>query len=123
MVNYTIDPTVLEPYLPGGTQFDLYQGDCLISIVGFLFQDVRVMGLPIPFHQNFEEFNLRFYVRHQKNTESRRGVVFLREFVPNLGISLAANVLAREKYRKFPMKHSLKTYGDVHSASYAFKVK
>ena len=123
LVNYRIDPEVLKPYLPRYTELDFYQGECLISIVGFLFEDVRLMGLPIPFHQKFEEFNLRFYVRHHKNGTSRRGVVFLREFVPNLGISLMANVFAREKYRKLPMKHTQSIDENVQTASYSFQVK
>lgn len=120
--NYRIDPKVLEPYLPRHTFLDLYQGECLISIVGFLFLDVKILGIPLPFHQRFEEFNLRFYVKHQKGNEIRRGVVFLREFVPNYGFTLMANTIAREKYRKYPMRNSIKTDADSVSASYDFKV-
>lgn len=123
LVNYPIDPGVLEPYIPDHTELDLYKGECLMSIAGFIFQDVRVLGLPIPFHQNFEEFNLRFYVKHKHRGEIRRGVVFLREFVPNSGISIMANIFAREKYRKFPMRHSRQSKGNIYSASYGFKVK
>src|SRR5690606_9533669 len=104
------------------TSIDLYQGECLISIVGFIFTDSKVMGIPWPFHQRFEEFNLRFYVVHKKGKETRRGVVFLREFVPNYGITLLANAFAREKYRKFPMSHSHETDSNSISVSYAFKV-
>lgn len=123
LVNYRIDPKVLTPYLPKHTSFDLYKGECLISIVGFLFKDVHIMGIPLPYHQLFEEFNLRFYVVHKDKEETKRGVVFLREFVPNSGITLAANTFAREKYRKYPMKHAVRKMNGAVSASYSFEVK
>lgn len=123
LVNYRIDTEVLTPYLPRHTSLDLYQGECLISIVGFLFLDVHTLGIPWPFHQKFEEFNLRFYVVHKKKDKFRRGVVFLKEFVPNRGITLIANTFAREKYRKFPMRHLIHSGKDSFSASYSFKVK
>ena len=40
--------------------------------------DTRVLGLPIPFHRDFDEVNLRFYVRRLVNGEVRRAVTFLR---------------------------------------------
>jgi uncharacterized protein YqjF (DUF2071 family) len=123
LVNYRINPKELVPFLPRHTDLDLYQGDCLISIVGFLFTDTRVMGIPWPFHQRFEEFNLRFYVIHNTGGETRRGVVFLREFVPNAGITLMANAFAREKYQKFAMRHSIETSEEQVSAAYEFRVK
>lgn len=122
MANYRIDPRILAPHLPRNTALDLYQEECLMSIVGFLFLDARVMGVPWPYHQKFEEFNLRFYVTHQKDKETRRGVVFLREFVPNHGITILANTFAREKYRKYPMRHAIKTEGNKVSAAYDFQV-
>lgn len=122
LANYRIDPKVLAPYLPTHTALDLYQGECLISIVGFLFLDVKVLGIPWPFHQKFEEFNLRFYVTHQHGKEIRRGVVFLSEFVPNYGFTLMANVFAREKYRKYPMRHAIQANEEQVSAAYDFQV-
>src|SRR5680860_106052 len=123
LVNYRVDPQALTPYLPRHTFLDLYKGECLISIVGFLFTDVRVMGIPWPYHQLFEEFNLRFYVVHQDNAETKRGVVFLREFVPNSGIALVANTFAREKYRKYAMKHRQERINGKVTSSYSFEVK
>lgn len=123
LVNYRITPKELEPFLPRHTDLDLYQGDCLISIVGFIFTDTKVMGIRWPFHQRFEEFNLRFYVIHKTGGETRRGVVFLKEFVPNHGFSIMANTLAREKYRKYPMRHSVETSVGQVSAAYEFQVK
>src|SRR5690606_36890157 len=81
-----------------------------------------VLGIPWPFHQKYEEFNLRFYVTHQHGKEIRRGVVFLSEFVPNYGFTLMANVFAREKYRKYPMRHAIQANEEQVSAAYDFQV-
>ena len=62
MLNYEVDPAVLIPHVPKGTELDAHGGRHFLSLVGFLFLDTHVLGLPALFHQNFEEINLRFYV-------------------------------------------------------------
>src|SRR5271154_437925 len=91
MANYVFPAEVLEPYLPAGTQLDKYEGQCYVSLVGFLFQDTRLRSIPVPFHRTFEEVNLRFYVSHvASNGERRRGVVFISEFAPRVALSMMA---------------------------------
>lgn len=107
MLNYEVDPTILKPYIPAGTELDLWQGKTLVSMVGFLFADTRVLGIRWPFHVNFEEVNLRFYVRHFNGVEWKRGAVFISEIVPKPFISLIANTLYREHYRALPMRSSV----------------
>jgi uncharacterized protein len=107
MANYDIDPQVLSKYIPANTELDYFEGRCYVSLVGFMFLNTRVLGIPIPFHQNFEEVNLRFYVRYKSTEGWRRGVVFIKEIVPRWAISFVANVLYREPY--FTMKMSHKT--------------
>jgi hypothetical protein len=54
-----------------------------VSLVGFLFCDTWVRGMPVPLHRTFEEVNLRFYVeRLAEDGSRRRAVVFIRELVP-----------------------------------------
>ncbi len=106
MANYIVDPGVLKKYLPNHTQIDLYKGNCYISLVGFMFCDTRVSGIKFPFHTNFEEVNLRFYVRRQTSNEIRRGVVFIREIVPRFMISTIANLIYKEHYSTMRMKHT-----------------
>jgi uncharacterized protein len=77
LFNYTIAPEALQPFMPYGTELDLWNGKCYISLIGFMFKNTRVLGLPIPGHINFEEVNLRFYVKRKVNGEWRRGVVFI----------------------------------------------
>lgn len=119
MLNYDADPAVLAPYVPTGTELDFMDGKTYISFVGFLFQNTRVSGVPIPFHRNFEEVNLRFYVRRTTDDRPRRGVVFIKELVPRTAIALVARKLYNENYCALPMSHQIEKNGnDVKSASY-----
>jgi uncharacterized protein len=79
MLNFAVEPEVLRPLVPAGTQLDTWQGVSFVSLVGFLFAKTRILGLPIPGHRTFEEINLRFYVRREVNGELRRAVTFIRE--------------------------------------------
>jgi hypothetical protein len=47
MINFAVDPTVLRPLLPPGTELDRWQGVTLVSLVGFHFDATRVLGLEI----------------------------------------------------------------------------
>jgi uncharacterized protein YqjF (DUF2071 family) len=98
MVNYEIDPAVLAGRVPHGTEIDLHKGRCFVSLVGFMFLNTRVLGIPIPFHVNFEEVNLRFYVTRETNGELRRGVCFIKEIVPRWAIATVARTLFGEPY-------------------------
>src|SRR5476651_14724 len=107
MLNYEVDPAILQPHLPPGTVLDTWEGKTLVSMVGFLFQDTQVLGVKWPFHVNFEEVNLRFYVKHFDGTEWKRGAVFVSEIVPKPLIVLIANNLYKEHYSAMPMRHSI----------------
>jgi uncharacterized protein YqjF (DUF2071 family) len=79
MLNYEVDPVVLASLVPAGTELDAWSGRTFVSVVGFRFLDTRVRGVAIPRHRNFEELNLRFYVRRRAEDGWRRGVVFVKE--------------------------------------------
>lgn len=114
MANYVVDPALLTPFVPYQTELDLWEGKCYVSLVGFLFKDTRVMGLPIPWHINFEEVNLRFYVKHKDEAgEWKRGVVFIKEIVPKAAISWVANSLYGEHYHTMRMDHQF-TQSETH---------
>ena len=98
MLNYAVDPPVVQPYVPAGTELDFFQGRTYVSVVGFLFLKTRLLGMPIPFHRRFEEINLRFYVRRRNSSEMRRGVVFIKEIVPRFMVSLIARRVYNENY-------------------------
>ena len=109
MLNFQIEPSVLAPLVPAGTELDLWAGKPLVSVVGFLFLDTRVYGMAIPFHRDFEEVNLRFYVRRRAEEGWRRGVVFIKEIVPRAAIALAARAFYNEPYVALPMSSRIET--------------
>jgi uncharacterized protein YqjF (DUF2071 family) len=107
MLNYAIDPQIVAPYVPAGAELDFHNGDTYVSLVGFLFRRTRLCGLHIPYHANFEEVNLRLYVRREVNGKLRRGVAFIRELVPLRAVTKVANLLYGENYRTVRMGHRI----------------
>lgn len=105
MANYEVDAELLLPRVPSGTELDLHEGKCFVSLVGFMFLDTRVMDFLVPFHVNFEEVNLRFYVKRQTDDELRRGVVFIKEIVPRAAIAAVARFLYGEPYESWEMSN------------------
>ena len=105
-LNYRVDPAVLKPYVPAHTELDIWNGTCYVSVVGFMFMNTRIKGFKIPWHVDFEEINLRFYVRrNDPATGWKRGVVFISEVVPKPAIVWVANSIYREHYAARPMRH------------------
>lgn len=126
LAQYVVDPATLTPWLPRGLELDFYciggEGRCYVSLVGFLFDRVRVKGLGFPFHTRFEEVNLRFYVkRTDPNGTVKRGVVFLREYVPRMAISLTAKWFYEEPYQTLPMAHQIRLDHDALKVSYEWE--
>ncbi|MGA2851418.1 MAG: DUF2071 domain-containing protein [Terracidiphilus sp.] len=108
MLNYAVHPSLLERFVPTGTDLDEFEGKTYVSLVGFGFNRTRVFGIPAPFHQAFEEVNLRFYVRRS----SKRGVVFIRELVPKLAVAAIARFAFNENYSSVPMSHRIESGAD-----------
>jgi hypothetical protein len=108
MLNYEVDPSLLKRYIPLGTTLDSFRGKTYVSLVGFRFCRTKLLGyFPVPFHTDFEEVNLRFYVRRSDGSEDRRGVVFIAEVVPRRAIAITARLVYGENYRYSPMKHRI----------------
>ncbi len=111
MLNYVVDSNLLLPYVPAGTELDIHDGHAFVTLVGFLFLDTRIRGVPIPFHQDFEEVNLRFYVRRTVDDETRHGVVFIKEIVPKPAIAAVARMIYNERYVSMPMMSKIDRNG------------
>jgi uncharacterized protein YqjF (DUF2071 family) len=107
MLNWEVDPHLLEPLVPRGTELDFHGGRTFVSVVGFLFRETRLLGIPVPWHRHFEEVNLRFYVRREVAGEVRRGVAFIKEIVPRWAIAQTARVCYNEPYIALPMRHEV----------------
>lgn len=121
MANYAVDRSLLDRFVPHNTEIDLWNDICYVSLVGFMFQDTKVRGVKVPFHVNFEEVNLRFYVRHKHNGEWKRGVVFIKEIVPKPALTFVANAIYKEHYVTMPMSHSWTTLEDSLIVEYKWK--
>jgi uncharacterized protein len=122
MANYLIEPKVLLPYLPKGVELDLVDGKACASLVGFLFKNSKIFGIPIPGLGTFEEVNLRFYVKRVEDGITKRGVVFINETVPYRLVAWLANILYKEHYKTVPTKHEWKINSDTKSIKYEWKV-
>src|ERR1700685_4702569 len=122
MLNYEVDAEILRRYLPVGVELDTFAGRTFVSLVGFQFLRTKLGGfLAVPFHSNFDEVNLRFYVRRREGSEVRRGVVFVRELVPRIAIAGLARMMYGEKYDSCPMAHSIERYAAGTSAEYRWE--
>ena len=123
IANYAIDPEILSKYLPPKTELDLWNGTCYVSLVGFMFLNTKVLGLAIPFHRNFEEVNLRFYVKYHDKGEWKRGVVFIKEIVPKAAITFVANTFYKEHYQTMKMSHEWQEDKNSRSVKYNWTLK
>ena len=134
MAQYCVDPDVLVPWLPSGVELDFFDARvadrakkdrrCYVSLVGFLFDRVRVKGVGVPLHRCFEEINLRFYVaRTERDGTRKRGVIFVREFVRRAAISLTARWLYEEPYETLPTRRSIRLDADALRVCYEWRHK
>ena len=88
-----------------------------------MFLDTRLLGLPIPFHRDFEEVNLRFYVRYKEAGEWKRGVVFIKEIVPKPALTFIANTIYKEHYQTMKMGHTWKEMENYRTVEYNWFLK
>lgn len=122
MLNYQVQPELLAPYVPRGTELDSFDGQTYMSLVGLRFSQTKMFGsLGVPFHMDFEEVNLRFYVRRGAGEEDRRGVVFIREIVPLHAVALVARFVYGENYLRLPMRHSVADGNNSVSIEYQWR--
>ena len=123
IINYSVEPSILLPYVPYGTELDYWNGQCYVSLVGFRFINTKLKGISVPFHKDFEEINLRFYVRYKEGNTWKRGVTFIKEIVPKRALALVANTIYKEKYITLATKHNLMVNDGFLTVSYGWKHK
>src|SRR4029077_19399865 len=122
ILNYEIDPVLLHPFVPRGAELDSFEGKTYVSLVGLRFARTRLLGsISVPFHTDFDEVNLRIYVRRSEAGELRRGVVFIREIVSLPLVTLAARAVYGENYITLPLHHSISLTGSGGSVEYSWK--
>jgi uncharacterized protein len=123
MLNYEIDAGLLRTFVPSGTELDSWNEKTFLSLVAFRFLNTKVAGLPIPFHRNFDEVNLRFYVRRLEGNQIKRGVVFIREIVPRRLIAAVARIFYNENYIALPMSHKILSDDSALAVEYGWKLR
>jgi uncharacterized protein len=123
MLNYDVDPGLLKDYVPRGTELDSFRDKTFVSLVGFRFLRTKLFGIvPIPFHTDFDEVNLRFYVRRREGETMKRGVVFIREIVQKRAIAFVARFVYGENYTCHPMRHAVDAGEGGATADYSWKL-
>ena len=124
MLNYEIDPALLHPFVPRGTELDSFEGKTYVSLVGLRFARTKLFGLiSVPFHSDFDEVNLRIYVRRREGNEIRRGVMFIREIVSVPAVTFLARMAYAENYRTMPLRHSIDLNNSGGSIEYSWELK
>jgi uncharacterized protein YqjF (DUF2071 family) len=123
LANYAVEKDLLLKYLPPFTELDDWHGKYYVSLVGFMFINTKLKGYAIPFHGNFEEVNLRFYVKFNSDGVWKRGVVFIKEIVPKPAITFIANTIYGENYQTLRMKHRWNLNPDQLQVAYGWKNK
>jgi uncharacterized protein YqjF (DUF2071 family) len=123
MANYVVPKEILLPYLPAKTELDFFEGKCYVTLAGFMFLNTKMRGFSVPFHTNFEEVNLRIYVKCNATKFKKKGVVFIKEIVPRRAISLVANSIYKQNYTTMSMRHFHRLEGNFLEVGYAWKYK
>ena len=123
MFNYDVDAAILQPHLPPYTELDLYKGKAIVSVVGFLFNNTKVMGIKWPSFINFEEVNLRYYIKYFDGKTWRRGVGFISEIVPQFLVAGMANLFYNEHYSTAKMNHAINLKNHELQVTYNWKKK
>jgi uncharacterized protein len=123
MLNYEVDPGLLRKLVPAGTELDFWRGKAFISLVGFRFLKTKVFGIPVPFHGDFEDVNLRLYVLRREGSDVKRGVAFIREIVPWRAVAASARTVFNENFVALPMSHRIVGNGDTMNVEYAWRFR
>ena len=121
MANYAVPKELLLPYVPYKTELDFFESETYVTLAGFMFLNTQMLGFDIPFHSNFEEVTLRFYVKSTRGLAAKRGVVFIKEIVPKYAITLLANTVFGQNYITLKMKSFHQDMGDHMETAYEWK--
>jgi uncharacterized protein len=121
LATYPVPPELLRPRLPPGLELDLRDGQAFVSLVAFEFLETRVFGISWPGYRNFAELNLRFYVHRNLPAGPERGVVFVREFVPQRLVAWMARFLYNEPYLAAPLSATRQEKDDSITMEYRLR--
>lgn len=106
-LHYQVNVSELEKFLPKGLEIDLYDGKPWLSVVAFTMEKIRPKNLPSfsPI-SNFEEINIRTYVRSNNKTE-----VYFLSIEGGKGLSCkVAKFLSELPYKYSKIKRTENSY-------------
>jgi hypothetical protein len=112
LVNYEIDPKVLQPLVPPGTQLDLYESAGLITLIARRSTGIAPHGWP-RLTRSFNEVLLRFYVKRTTLDTTRHGVCVIRQFVSRRGPTWLMARLLDWPIRRLPIERKTRGFGAV----------
>ncbi|MFB2583192.1 YqjF family protein [Herbiconiux sp. P15] len=99
-LHWRVDPKIVAPHLPPGTEPDVFDGSAWVGLIPFRLANATAPGFsalgPIPYAGTFPEVNVRLY---SVDGTGRRGVVFSSLEASKLAAVGAANVLFGLPYR------------------------
>lgn len=120
--NYIVNPKLLQKHLPFGTELDYFNGNCYVSLVAFKYTQTQLNKISIPFHSEFEEVNLRIYVKKKiAPNKYQYGVAFPKLFFPKKALTLYAKLVYKEDYSTLKMKYLHETMENNFFLKYSIK--
>jgi len=104
-LNFSVDPSILEPRLPKGVELHFYGNETYVSLVAMMLRNVRVYNVPITIAKMVGEFNLRFYVRRKVGeNQYKNGSCFIKDYVSSWAASWALEKLFKAEFGRIRMK-------------------
>jgi uncharacterized protein YqjF (DUF2071 family) len=95
-LHWRVDPALVRPLLPTGTEPDCLDGATYVGLVAFRMHRAGLgSGLPLPWLGTFPETNVRLYSRDE---HGHHGVVFRSLEATRLATVLAARLMYRVPY-------------------------
>lgn len=97
---FAAPPSLLRERVPDPLELETRNGDAFVSLVAFDFEETTFWKVGWPGFRAFPAVHMRFYVRF----DGHRGVMFLRELVPQPFVAWLAGVFFHEPYESTPME-------------------
>ena len=82
LINFTVDPAEVEPYLPPPLKLRLFNGRAMISMVDVSLRKMHPRFLPGLLHFNYQHVAFRLLIEDSEYNEdgTHKGIYFLRSF-------------------------------------------
>ena len=123
LVNYKVPPEVVEKYLPQYTKLDFYNGECLVSLMGFQVHKLKVAGIKVPLLKDFEEIDLQIYVKRFDGAKWRKGVVVIHRIFDQPAATHLANTIFKANYNAMPVSGRVEETEEYLKAHYSWQYK